>query len=164
MCKKEILLVASVICRWNIRNTWDTCLGHLHKPVVAEHRFETGHSTDFISISMLDKAPGCMDCLMKEAFKIRLHPRNFNKDGGLNLSQSGTWWLIWWNSIKIRQSGNKTNWRKPMTLLINSPLVFSHGLWIGIQMRDSFDPVPHQAQMMGTNVANACLQSGKPGF
>lgn len=31
-------------------------------------------------------------------------------------------------------------------------------------MRDSFDPVPHQVQMMGTNVTDTCLQSGKPGF
>jgi hypothetical protein len=35
---------------------------------------------------MLDKAPGYRDCLIKEAVK-RLHPRNCNRDGNLNLSQ-----------------------------------------------------------------------------
>jgi hypothetical protein len=42
--------------------------------VVAEHRFETGHRIDFSTTSILDKAPGYMDCMIKEAVKIRLIP------------------------------------------------------------------------------------------
>jgi hypothetical protein len=75
-------------CKEHVRHI---CVGHPQKSVVAEHRFETGHSIDFSSTSILDKAPGYMDCLIKEAIKIRLHPRNFNGNGGLNLSRSGTW-------------------------------------------------------------------------
>jgi hypothetical protein len=31
---------------------------------------------------------GYMDCLIKEAIEIRLHPRNFNRDGDFNISWS----------------------------------------------------------------------------
>jgi hypothetical protein len=41
------------------------------------------------STTTLDKAQGYMDCLIKEAIEMRLHPRNFNRDGGFNLSQPG---------------------------------------------------------------------------
>jgi hypothetical protein len=63
-------------------------LGQPEKSVVAEHRVETRHSIDFSSTVMLDKAPVCIDNLIKEAVEIRLHPRNFNMDRGLNLSRS----------------------------------------------------------------------------
>jgi hypothetical protein len=54
--------------------------------VLVEHRFETGHNIDFGHISILDKAAGYMDCMIKEVIKIRLHPRNFNWDDGFILS------------------------------------------------------------------------------
>jgi hypothetical protein len=49
------------------------------KSAVAEHRFEAGHKS-FSSNSTLDNATGYMDCMIKEAVEIRLHPRNFNRD------------------------------------------------------------------------------------
>jgi hypothetical protein len=61
-------------------------LGQPEKSTVAEHRFDTGHNIDFKSISVLDKATGYMDCVIKEATEIRLHPKNFNRDGGFTLS------------------------------------------------------------------------------
>jgi hypothetical protein len=45
----------------------------LEKSVVAEHSLETEHSINFRSTSILDKTPGYMDCLKKEAIEIRLH-------------------------------------------------------------------------------------------
>jgi hypothetical protein len=44
---------------------------------VVEHRFETGQSVDFSSISILDKATAFMDRIIKEATEIRLHLRIF---------------------------------------------------------------------------------------
>jgi hypothetical protein len=52
---------------------------------VAEHRFETGHSIDFSSTSILDKATGNTDHVIKEAIEIRLHPINFNRDRSFTL-------------------------------------------------------------------------------
>jgi hypothetical protein len=74
-----------------------TCLGQPEKLAMAEHKFETYHNTEFCSITILDKAPGYMDNLIKEAIKIRLHPRNFNGDGGFSLSRS---WYPVTNIIK----------------------------------------------------------------
>lgn len=56
------------------------------------------HSNGFSSTSILDKAPEYMDCLLiQDATDIWLQPRNFNRDGGFNLSQS---WYLATNIIK----------------------------------------------------------------
>jgi hypothetical protein len=62
------------------------------KSTVAEQRFETGHNVDFSSISILDKATGYKDHVIKEAIEIKLYPNNFNRDGGFTLSWS--WYLL----------------------------------------------------------------------
>jgi hypothetical protein len=57
-----------------------------------EHRLETGHNTDFNHTSILDKATGYMDHMIKKATEIRLHPNNFNRGLGFTLSQS--WYMV----------------------------------------------------------------------
>jgi hypothetical protein len=64
------------------------CLNQMEKSAVVEHRFQTGHNIDFSGISILDKATGFMDQILKEATKIRLHANNFNRNGGFILSHS----------------------------------------------------------------------------
>jgi hypothetical protein len=54
---------------------------------VAEHRFEMGHNIRFSNTTILNIPIGYMDHLVKEAIKVRLHPKNFNGDGGFQ-SQS----------------------------------------------------------------------------
>jgi hypothetical protein len=60
-------------------------LGQPEMSSVAEHTFETRHSIKFSSTSILDKATGYMDLVIKEATDIRLHPINFNRDGDFAL-------------------------------------------------------------------------------
>jgi hypothetical protein len=69
--------IIETMCKVHMRRTW---LGQLEKSVVAEHKFETYHNTEFGSTTILDKAPGYIDHLIKEAIKIRFCPRNFNRD------------------------------------------------------------------------------------
>jgi hypothetical protein len=66
----------------------ETCLNETENSEVVEHSVNTGHHIDFNSISMLDRATGYMDCLTKEAIKIRLNTKNFNRDDGFTLSQA----------------------------------------------------------------------------
>jgi hypothetical protein len=73
------------------------CLGQPEMSAVAEHRFETGHNININSISNLDKATGYMDCMIKEATEIKLHSRNFNKNGGFTLRGS---WYPMTNTLK----------------------------------------------------------------
>jgi hypothetical protein len=64
---------------------------HLEQPeksAVAEHSVNTRHRIDFNSTSVLDKAAGYMDRLVKEAIEIRLNTINFNRDGGFTLSRA----------------------------------------------------------------------------
>jgi hypothetical protein len=63
-------------------------LGQPDKSAVAEHSIEAGHNIDFNNITILDKVTGYMDHIVKEAIEIPLHPSNFNRDGGFNLSQA----------------------------------------------------------------------------
>jgi hypothetical protein len=44
------------------------------------------------NISVLDRASGYMDCLVKEATQIRFNQNNFNRDNGFTLSQA-------WNPV-----------------------------------------------------------------
>jgi hypothetical protein len=71
-------------------------LGKPEKSAVAEQMFEMGHN-QFTNTSVLDKAPGYVDHLIKKATEITLHPRNFNRDTGFNLSWS---WYLAANMIK----------------------------------------------------------------
>ena len=61
-------------------------LGQPDKSVVAQHALETGHSVDFSNTCRLTRTNGYMDCIIKEANEIQLHPNNINKDGGYILS------------------------------------------------------------------------------
>jgi hypothetical protein len=81
-------------CKKNVRHV---CLGQPEKSAVAEHIFETGCSIDFNSTLLLDKAAKYINCLVMEAITIRLHPRNFKRDGGFNFCWS---WCLLTNMIK----------------------------------------------------------------
>jgi hypothetical protein len=78
----------------------ETRLGQSDKSAVAEHSIEAGRNIDFNNITILEKVTGYMDRLVKEAIEIRLHPNNFNRDGGFNLSRA-------WQSVTnmLKQSG-----------------------------------------------------------
>jgi hypothetical protein len=65
------------------------CIRHIRldqpeKSAVAEHSINTRHKIDF-NVSVLDRASGYMDHLVKEAIQIRLNQKNFNRDNGFTL-------------------------------------------------------------------------------
>jgi hypothetical protein len=60
------------------------------KSAVAEHSINAGHQIDFNNVSVLDRASGYMDRLVKETIQIRLNQNNFNRDNGLTLSRAWT--------------------------------------------------------------------------
>jgi hypothetical protein len=81
----------------SIEATCKEHMRHIHldqpeKSAVAEHSINTGHQIDFNNTSVLDRASGYMDCLVKEAIQIRLNHKNFNRDNGFTLSQA-------WNPV-----------------------------------------------------------------
>jgi hypothetical protein len=76
---------------------------HLNQPersAVAEHLLTTYHRINFDGASNLGMATRYMDHLVREAIEIRLHPDNFNRDDGFNLSYA------WRPIIKILPSSN----------------------------------------------------------
>jgi hypothetical protein len=73
-------------------NVRHICLGHPEKSAVAEHWLKMGYNIEVSNTAILDKAPGYMDSFIKGAIEIMLHPRNFSRDGGFNLSRS-------WSSV-----------------------------------------------------------------
>jgi hypothetical protein len=52
-----------------------------------EHSINTGHQNDF-NVSVVDRASGYIDRLVKEAIQIRLNQNNFNRDNGFTVSQA----------------------------------------------------------------------------
>jgi hypothetical protein len=61
------------------------------KSAVAEHSIYAGHNIDFNNVSVLDRAWGYMDRIVKEAIQIRLN-QNINRDNGFTLSRA-------WNPV-----------------------------------------------------------------
>jgi hypothetical protein len=58
------------------------------KSAVAENSINAGHKIDFNIISVLDRASGYMDRLVKEVIQIRLNKNNINRDNGFTLSRA----------------------------------------------------------------------------
>jgi len=53
---------------------------------LVEHLINTAHCIDFDGTSKLVMATTYMDHVVKEAIEIQLHPDNFNRNEGFNLS------------------------------------------------------------------------------
>jgi hypothetical protein len=70
-----------------MQGAYEACLGQPERPVLAEHKFEMDNNIKFASTTILDKALGNMDSLIK-AIEIRLRPRNINRIGGFILIRS----------------------------------------------------------------------------
>lgn len=57
-----------------MQGSYEACLGQPEKSVLAQHKFEIGHNIKFANTTILDKALGNVDSLIKEAIEIRLIP------------------------------------------------------------------------------------------
>jgi hypothetical protein len=82
---------------------------------VAEHSIKAGHIINFKNTTILQIITGYMDRLVKEAIEIRLHPNNFNRDGGFPLSRA---WQPVTNMLK--QSGEPVSTQGQATQALDS--------------------------------------------
>jgi hypothetical protein len=59
---------------------------------MAEHSINLGHHIQFLDASILAVKSRCMECIIREAIEIELHPDNMNREEGCPLSKS--WKLL----------------------------------------------------------------------
>jgi predicted GIY-YIG superfamily endonuclease len=83
-------------------------LNQPERSAVAELSLSTYHHIDFHGASKLGTATRYMDRLVREAIEIRLHPDNFNRHDGFNLSYS------WRPILKILQTSNSAPMANPV--------------------------------------------------
>jgi hypothetical protein len=76
-------------------------LQHPDKSAVAEHSINHGHHIQFHNSSILATKTRYMDCIVREAIEIELHPYDINREAGFCLSKS-------WNPIigSLKLSGH----------------------------------------------------------
>jgi hypothetical protein len=95
-------------------------LEHLDKSAIAEHSIDHGHCIQFHNSSILATKTRYMDCIVREAIKIKLHPYNIRREGCFCLSKS---WKPLIGSLKIFMTGPRPTWlRCPHTILNPCPL------------------------------------------
>jgi hypothetical protein len=74
----------------------------MDKLAVAEHSIDHGHCIQFHSSSILATRTKYMDCMVREAIEIELHPYNINREGGFYLLRpllSAS--LIWYSILTL---------------------------------------------------------------
>jgi hypothetical protein len=54
---------------------------------VAEHSINLGHRIQLQNTTILSTKPRYMDCIIKEAIEIELHPNNMRREDGFCLSK-----------------------------------------------------------------------------
>jgi len=67
---------------------WHVQLYPLDRSAMAEHTINLGHHILLNDTSILAKKPRCMECLIREAREIEVHPDNMNREEGFTLSKS----------------------------------------------------------------------------
>jgi hypothetical protein len=63
-------------------------LYHPDKSAIAEHSIDQGHRIQSHDASILATKTRYIDCVVREAIEIELHPYNINREGGFCLSKS----------------------------------------------------------------------------
>jgi hypothetical protein len=113
-------------------------LDQSEKSPVAEHIFETGYNIDFNNKHVLAKTAGHMECMIKEAIEIRLHPNNFSRDQVFTVNWSC--YLVTnmmnntdapiWRQAKAKQALDSGHWPPLAVFSLNmSPSMYVGGMF-----------------------------------
>ena len=66
----------------------DIRLARTETSAVSEHAHNTGHKPLWNEVKFIDRDPDYYTCRVKEAIHIRLHPKNINRDSGIEFPEA----------------------------------------------------------------------------
>jgi len=101
---------------------------------VSERVYSSGHYPLWVEVKFMDRDPHWYTRRVKEAIHIRLHPRNINRDSGIEIPEA------WMPTIKKHNNGKATkkgttertthryseDRNAPITAVENQPITAEH--------------------------------------
>jgi hypothetical protein len=88
VCSSEVLtLTRTTWCNIPEDGIANIGLEHLDKSAIAEHSIDHGHCIQFHNSSIHAMKTRYMDCVLRDAIEIELHPYIINREHGFYLSR-----------------------------------------------------------------------------
>ena len=94
--------------------------------LVSEYSHNTGHHPLWNEAKFIDRDPHCYTRRVKEAIHIALHPKNINRDSGLEIPEARIPTIKKQNNRRAVRQRTAEDYNAPITVVESQPITAEH--------------------------------------